>query len=119
MRGFAVDENNDLYLGPTGNLAMSFELAAVMQKCAHAMKAILDEMVFHQGRGQPYFETVWNDAPSLRAFENVARGTLNALSGVKRVTEFVASADAGVLRYQATISTVYGTDTLSGEVANG
>lgn len=119
MRTFNVDADNDLHLGPDGNLAMVEGLDAVMRACEHAMKGVLNEMVFHADRGMPYFESVWNDAPSLRAFENVARGTLSALSGVVRVKEFTAAAENGVLTYRAAIVTAYGEGTLAGEVNGG
>lgn len=119
MRGFAVDKNNDLHLGPDGNVAVDTGLAAVMRQCEHAMKAIMNEMVFSADRGMPYFEAIWTDAPNLRAFENVARGTLAALRGVTRVTEFNAEATGDVLAYRATIQTVYGDGTITGEVAGG
>ena len=119
MRIFAVDANNDMHLAPNGQLAVATDLQAFSQACEHAMKAILNEMVFCADRGQPYFEAVWGDTQNLRVFENRARGTLNAIPGAIRVTEFYTATEGDTLRYWATISSIYGTATINGEVSNG
>ena len=116
MRIFAVDKNNDLYRGPDGHMAVNTDLAALTQACEHAMQAILNEMVFCADRGLPYFEAVWADAPNLRAFDDAARGTLSAIRGVVRVTEFSSELSGDALVYRATISTVYGTAEIGGGV---
>lgn len=117
MRIFAVDENNDLYRGPDGRLAVSTDLQAFSQACEHAMKSILNEMVFCAARGLPYFESVWGETENLRIFEDRARGTLSALPGAVRVTEFSVTMVGDTLRYRATISSVYGPTAINGEVA--
>ena len=116
MRIFAVDHNNDLYLSPAGSLAINKDLAALMQACEHVMQALLNEMVFAQGRGLPYQETIWIGSPNLRLFEDAARSALRSVQGVTSVASFSASAADHVLTYQATIKSVYGETPITGAV---
>ncbi|MDL2313399.1 hypothetical protein LJC36_00285 [Desulfovibrio sp. OttesenSCG-928-C14] len=119
MRIFAVDGNNDLYIGPEGRLAIKTGLAAFMQMAEHAMQTLLAEPVFAEDRGLPYFETAWIGNPNLRQFEEAARGTLGTLEGTREVTEFECSIADNVLRYRAVISSVYGEAVIEGANANG
>ena len=116
MRIFAVDANNDLFIGPNGKMAVATDLEAFSQACEHAMKTVSNEMVFCADRGLPYFEAVWSDTENPRTFEDRARGTLKAIPGALRVAEFSAGASGGTLRYRAVISSIYGTVTINNEV---
>lgn len=119
MRIFAVDKNNDIHLGPDGHLAMNTELAALLQTCEHAMQALRGEMVYATERGMPYLETVWGAAPNLRLFEDAARGTLNSIEGVEHIISFSCLAEDNILKYWATIQSVYGTFELGGNKNHG
>lgn len=115
MKIFAVDANNDLYLGSNGKMAVATDVQAFSQACEHALKSILNEMVFCSNRGLPYFEAIWSDTEDARAFEDRARGTLTSIPGAIRVTEFTTEVEDGTLRYHATISSEYGATSINGE----
>ena len=112
MKSFAVDSNNDLFLDRRGNIAMSYDLDAVMQNLEHIMQSVLGEMVLALGRGLPYFETVWT-AQKLRLFETYARRRLLAEPGVEAVEHFSASQEGDVLRYHVIVRTAYGQGVLN------
>lgn len=116
MRIFAVDQNNDLHLSPAGSLAINKDRTALMQACEHAMQALLNEMVFAQGRGLPYQETIWIGSPNLRLFEDASRRALSSITGVQSVASFEASAADHVLTYRATIKSIYGETPITGAV---
>lgn len=109
MRIFAVDKNNDLYLGADGSLAMKNGLLAFMQACEHAMQSLLGEMPFAQGRGLPFKEAVWTGTPDLRLFEESARTLLLSLEGATSISEFYCEVCENTLKYRAVIRSVYGT----------
>jgi hypothetical protein len=109
-----VDSNNDLIIGPTGALSMSSELEAVLLACAHAAKTQLGEMVFRVDQGLPNFDAVWQGSPNLTQFEAYLRRALLAVEGVTSVEALSVANSAGVLAYQATIATVYGSGALNG-----
>lgn len=118
MRIFAVDENNDIHLDASGRLALNTDLAALMQACEHVMQSLLGEMVFSVGRGLPWRETIWTGSPNLRLFENASRNALRTVKGVRSIAEFSCVNEGNVLRYRATIESIYGQGTIGG-TANG
>ena len=118
MRIFAVDRNNDLYLGPDKHLAINSDLEALMQTAQHVMQSILGEMVHASTRGLPYRETVWCSAPNLRLFEDNARRSLSGIKGVLAVESFSCTVTENILRYWATLRTAYGQGQLNGEEKN-
>lgn len=114
MRVFTVDKNNDLVLAPDGNLSLSNDLQAVLFTCEQVARAQLNEMVLAVDQGMPNFQTVWVGAPNIPQFEAYLSARLQAVTGVQRVTSVEASASGGVLRYTATIQTVYGEGIING-----
>jgi hypothetical protein len=117
MRILATDENNDLFLGVNGRLAVRTEQDALLQICGQVMQGRLGEMVFAAGRGLPYFETVWNGSPDLRGFEDAARDALAEIEGVSAVETFTAELADNALRYSAAIRGAYGLGGIGGSHA--
>lgn len=111
---FAVDSDNDLYVGADGSLARASGQAAVLHLCAHAAKTVLNEMVLEQGEGLPYFEAVWVGAPRLPVWEAAFRARILAVADVVSIDSLTLSRAGNVLSYSATISTIYGTGTVNG-----
>lgn len=111
---FAVDANNDLFIGSDDRLGVASGLQAVLQNCEHAAKTILNEMVLAQGEGLPYFEAVWNGVPNIPVFEAAFRQRVGAVQDVEAVTTLTTQTVGEVLTYQATIRTVYGTGEING-----
>lgn len=114
MRVFTVDKNNDLTLAPDGNLSISADLQAVLFTCEQVAKAQLNEMVLSVDQGMPNFQTVWVGAPNIAQFEAYLAARLQAVTGVQRVIGVEARASNGVLRYTATIQTIYGEGVING-----
>lgn len=111
-RSLAMTANNDLTLGPDGNLAFVVDLAAVVQNCKSAMQTQLGEIALNTTRGTPTFDTAflaWNPAQ----FEVAARAMLLSVAGVVAVTAFSVTRGQNVMSYTATIQTVYGEGTVS------
>lgn len=112
---FAVNSNNDLYIGKDGNLAIVSGLEAVLQNCEHAAKTTLGELVLQTNVGIPDFQVVWNGVPNIQQFDAALRQALLAVDGVVEVVSLITTRDADKLVYQATIRTIYG----SGAISNG
>lgn len=113
-RVLAVDQNNDIFIGRDGRLAIASGLPAILQACEHAAKAQLGEMMFAADKGIPNFTTVWAGAPNLGQFEAALRQALLRVDGVQAVAAFSTSEADGVLSYRVTISTVAGEAALNG-----
>lgn len=112
-RTLAVDQSNDIYVGPDGNIAQATGLTAVLQACAEAAKAQLGEMIYAVDQGLPNFDALWNGSPNLRQYEAYLRANLLTVPDVIGI-ESVTIAQAGnAVVYTVVIQTIYGNGTLS------
>lgn len=107
MITFQTNENNDIFIGKNGNLAISSDLQALIQSCEQAMKAQAGELVLNTTRGIPTMQTAWGGSPNVAQFEAFSRRALLSVNGV--IDASVSASTAGdTLRYTATIRTIYG-----------
>lgn len=111
---FAVNINNDLYIGKDGNLAIVNGLEAVLQNCAHAAKTVLGSLVLQTNIGVPYFETVWNGVPMVMQFQAGLRQAFLTVEGVIEVISLTTSQSVNTLLYNAVIRTIYGNGAING-----
>lgn len=110
----AVNANNDLYLDDQGNIAVSYDLQALLETCSQAAKTRLGEMVLNTDQGIPYFETVFIGVPQLKQFEAALRATFLAIDGVVEVVSLITAQQDNTLTYTAIIRTIYGTGGVNG-----
>ena len=116
VRSLSVNELNDIYLDPQGNLAIAVGLTAILQNCEHAARAVLGEMVLEVDRGIPYFETVWAGNPQISQFDAALRRALLAVEGVIEVVNLSTTPEDNQLNYTALIRTTFGEGTASGTI---
>lgn len=113
MRTFASDGvSNDLYIAPSGQLAIASDLTALAQVCEHVVKTMMGELILQGDQGIPNFQLIWNGAPNIAQAENSIREALLNVDGVLDVPELSAFVSDNVFRYSATIKTIYGGTTL-------
>ena len=112
---FGVNENNDLFLDESGNIAIVTNLQAVLQGCEQAVKTLLGELVLQTDLGVPYFEAVFVGTPNLAVFEQSIRQAILSIPGVIQVLTLDTSVTGEVLTYNAVIETEYG----EGSINNG
>ena len=113
---FATNENNDIYIGNDGNLAIAVGLPAVINACSNAAKTRLGECIYNTTLGLPDFETIWIGVPNIPQFEAALIQTLLSVPGVSQVQEVAAAIDKGVLSYTAVIITIYGQGVINGSI---
>jgi hypothetical protein len=101
-------ESNDIYLDPSGNLAVLSGQAAVMAACATASKTQLGECVLQTGIGLPNFQAVWVGVPNIPLWQSYLRNTLQNVQGVEQVTSIAVRQVGNTLAYTATIANQYG-----------
>ena len=114
MRVIAADENNDLYIGPDGSLALATGLEAVMQAAQQAAQTQLGEMMYAVDGGVPNFQSIWNGAANVSQFEAYLRRTLLAVDHVTGISDLTITVGGHKLSYTATIETDYGPGALNG-----
>ena len=110
---FGTNDNNDIYIGGNGNLAVFSGLDAVMDACETASKAQLGEMVLATELGMPNFQTIWVGSPNYAIFQNYLRNTLLSVPGVLEVQSIELAVTDNILRYTAVIVTIFGSGVLS------
>lgn len=108
MITLAVNEQNDIYVGADGNLALARDADALAQLSAQAIKALRGEMVFDTGRGMPNMTTVWAGTSNLPRYEAAARQRLLALPGVRSIVSLTSTREGDAFRYRAELRTIYG-----------
>lgn len=112
---FGTNADNDLYLGPDGNLVVLTGLAAVTAVCETTSRALLTEMIYQVNSGIPYFESIFVGSPNYAIFRSYLINALLAVDGVQNVQSLTLTVNKGVLHYQATIQTKFG----PGVISNG
>jgi hypothetical protein len=111
---FAVNSNNDLFVGFDGNISIASDLEAVKFACESATKAQLGEMIFDVDSGMPNFQLIWNGKPNVLQYEAALRNTILNVDGVKDVISIEITINNNQLNYTATILTIYGSTVLNG-----
>lgn len=109
-----TNANNDIYLGPTGNLVVDNGQKAVEDACQTAAQLQLGEAVLQTQLGMPNFQTIWVGVPNVAIWEAYLRRTFLSVNGVLAVTALVVTVADNVLAYTATIQSVYGEIFLNG-----
>jgi hypothetical protein len=104
---------NDMYLDQ-GNIAMAFDIEALVQICRQVCQVRLGEVVLDTIAGLPFFETVFNGSPNIQQFETALTIALSNVPGVTQVQSVTVTVNGNILNYVAVILTIYG-----GTVING
>ena len=111
---FAVDANNDLFIGADDRLAIVTGVTAVEQAAAQAAKTVLSEMVLATDQGLPYFEAVWVGEPNIGQFEVALRAAISAVQDVLSIASLTIDQTGEELGYSAEIQTIYGPGIVNG-----
>lgn len=115
MKTIKVDSNGDR-VTKNGFFVYVYDIYAVMQTCEQVMKQQLGELQYSKTKGIEYFNNVFNGNPNLQLFESQSRSQLLNIDGVVSIQSFTYSQTVDELSYSATIKTIYGSDTINGNV---
>lgn len=110
----AIDQNNDIFIDSTNNLAIATGAEAIAQAAKTATLAQLEEMLFFTTQGMPARQTVFVGSPNYALYQSALVSAITAINGVVAVTKLVLSANNGTLNYEATIETIYGATVING-----
>jgi hypothetical protein len=99
---------NDLYLDPSGNLALGTGVAAVQQACQNVSRASLGEEVLSINNGIPFFQVVFVGVPNIQIFEAYLRSALLTVPSVVEIQNLTTAIAGGTLSYTVTVETQYG-----------
>ena len=131
VQTFAVDPlTNDMFVDESGNIAIVYDLQAVLQICKQVALTLLGEMVLQTDQGIPYRTAVFVGVPNLPLFEGALRAAWLATSGVSSVPKLTTTygpltipnttVTTNGVSYSATIDTIFGTGDIASEgIFNG
>lgn len=114
MITISTNENNDIFLDSSGNIAMSTDINALANVSKNKVLTTLGEPEYNQLDGIPYFETIFTDTPKIDLFQAAVIDTLESLDEVQRVTNFDYEQNNGVFSYSLIEKTTYGDIQLNG-----
>jgi hypothetical protein len=107
-------KNGDIYLDKSGNLAVHVGLDAVLQACEQVCKTRKGELIFDVNSGVPFFETALKTSRGFQQFEAAIRVAILAVPDVTTIKKIEIVQEGDVLKYTATIQTIYGAGAISG-----
>lgn len=114
MITISTNENNDIFLDSSGNIATSTDINALANVSKNKVLTTLGEPEYNQLDGIPYFETIFTDTPKIDLFQAAVIDTLESLDEVQRVTNFDYEQNNGVFSYSLIEKTTYGDIQLNG-----
>lgn len=115
MITISTGANNDILLGPDGNLALVRDLEAVKQTAEHLAYTLAGEMVLALTQGVPFWGVAFSPSPNMAQFEAFLRERILETPDVTEVSELSAQLVGENILYTATIQTIYGI----GVIGNG
>lgn len=109
MKSFLTNENNDLYLDGSRQLAMGEDIDAAVQTVQNKLNTLKGEIQLDIDKGIPYFETIFNQqTPDLSSWESYMIEEAEKVDGVIRVESMITRVKDNQLTYEMTIRTKYG-----------
>lgn len=114
MITISTNENNDIFINPSGDIATSLDINALANVSKNKVLTTLGEPEYNQLAGIPYFETIFTDTPKIDLFQAAVIDALEGLENVQRVTNFEYTQNNGVFSYSLIEKTTYGDIQLNG-----
>lgn len=114
MITISTNENNDIYIDTSGDIATSEDISALANVSKNRALTTLGEPEYNQLSGIPYFETIFTDTPKIDLFQAAMIDSIEALDEVNRVSNFEYEQNNGVFSYTLTENTIYGDIQING-----
>ncbi len=110
----AINDQNDMFLDSTNNLALATGQEAVAQAAQTASKAQLGEMIYFTTQGMPSFQSIFIGTPNVQIYRSALVQAIEAINGVVSVTSILVSQVKDNMNYTAEIETIYGSLIVNG-----
>ena len=114
MITISTDENNDIYINSSGDIATSLDINALANISKNVVLTTFGEPEYNQENGIPYFETIFTDTPKIDLFQAAAIDSLENIEEVEKVSNFEYAQNNGVFSYSLVENTTYGDIELNG-----
>lgn len=116
MTGIALDDNHDIYLDKSGNIALVKDIEAVTTAVDCATRTNYGEIVLNTRLGIPYFETIFTAHPDIELWKSYMKEAILSIPKVLGIIAFKTYIDykKSLLKYAVVINTEYGTEEING-----
>ena len=114
MKTIAINNNNDIYLTPSGNLAVKEDIEAMGDILVNKSQTVRGELQFDTEEGIDFMNTIFKSPSEPELFQAELIEQLENTDGVRNVYSYTSSVDNNVYSYTADIITDYGNITLNG-----
>lgn len=114
MITITTNQNNDIYIDSSGNLATQTDINALANVSRNVVLTALGEPQYNQQNGIPYFETVFTDTPKIDLLQAAQVAALENLENVNRVSNYEYKQKNGVYSYSLIEHTTFGDIQLNG-----
>lgn len=114
MKTIGIDDSNDIYLTPSGNLAIKSDLSAMGDILVNKAQGNRGELQYDTEKGVDYFNTIFSSPCYPDLFQAQLVATLEDTAEVQAVSDFSAEINEDIYSYSVNIATTYGEVALNG-----
>lgn len=114
MQTISINQNNDIFLDETGNLAMSKNLDAMGNIFLNKSQTNKGELPYNTEKGIDFFNTVFSSPCYPDLFQNELLSELEDTEATQEVLNYTENTEDNIYSYSVDILTDYGQVTLNG-----
>jgi len=108
MQTISINQNNDMYLDASGNIAITQDINALADISKNKVLTNYGEPEYNALDGIPYFETIFADKPNVDLFQAAIIETLENTENIERISDFEYKQNNGIFSYTLTEHTTFG-----------
>lgn len=114
MKTMSINENNDIYLTPSGNISIKTDIEALGDILVNKTQTNRGELQFDEEKGIDFLNTIFNSPAEIEFFESELINQIEDTDNVQNVYNFESETKNGIYSYKADIITDFGNITLNG-----
>ena len=114
MKTIPINQNNDIYLDASGNLAMAQDLEAMGNIFVNKSQTNKGELPYNTEKGIDFFNTIFSSPCYPDLYQNELLSTLEDTEDTQEVLNFNNEVQNNIYSYSVDIITDYGQVTLNG-----
>lgn len=114
MKTISINENNDIFLTPSGNISIKTDIEALGDILVNKTQTNRGELQFNEEKGIDFLNTIFNSPAEIEFFESELINQIEDTDNVQNVYNFESETKNGIYSYKADIITDFGNITLNG-----
>lgn len=114
MKTISINENNDIFLTPSGNISIKTGVEALGDILVNKTQTNKGELQFNEEKGIDFLNTIFNSPAEIEFFESELINQIEDTDSVQNVYNFESETKNGIYSYKADIITDFGNITLNG-----